>query len=406
MERHNPVKVLFICLAVILLFITPGLAQEPEQHPLLQMLALVPETGGSRQWLNYADYRAMEAARGIESPTAEDFESRTDLARIWLAASSGLNTGMRLDHFLSYLTDMPSLVGFSFFDIDQSMTFGQPPEMGTILRGNFDSDQIAEAYSAREFSQTQEGNITLWCGPEGCESGLDTDLAGREVGNPFGGDLGRKEPLAVFSDHLLGNSPDFATVDLMIEAAQGPTISLIDLPDYQAAAQALISGTGGNLVQAQFISPLDMVFPDIPPVFGEMEITPAPVGKLPLYSLAVLADTWQGDEQTAWIVLVYNDAETAQKASDELRERLDSFVSFITRRTFSEALESMSAEIRDIIIYETEDKAVMMLPITYPIPPNQEQEGDMGMLRSSSMFFRMLMSEYISRGLYFLAVDL
>lgn len=401
--RSSVLSIMLVVIAVAL----PVSAQSsaPDDHPLLQMLALVPDTPEAREWLNYADYRAMEAARGIETPTAADFENRTDLADIWIAASTGLSTGMELNYFQNYLTDMPRLVGFSFFDIDQSMTFGQPPAMGTILKGNFDPAQIAEAYSAREFTSTQVADATLWCGPDGCESGFNIDLAGREVGNPFGGEIGRKEPLAVLPNGFVADSPHFPIVEAVLDVSQDSSNSLVAVPDYRAVAEALIAN--GSLVQAQFINPLDIAFADLvlPEQMASIEEVVAGYGELPVYSLAVLADTWEGDEQTAWIGLVYNSAETAQQAADELTTRINTSISLVTDRPFTDALATFDAEIQQPVIYETEDRAVMLLPIVYPIPPNEQIEGDSG-LRSSSLVFRMLMSELLSRGLYFLAVDL
>lgn len=400
------VKQFLLLLVIAGLVFTPAVAQD--EHPLLKMLALVPDTPEARSWLNYADYRAMEAARGIETPTPADFDNRTELVRVWLAASTGLNTGMRLDNFMQYLVDMPRLNGFAFFDIDQSMTFGQPPSMGTLLNGNFDAESIAAAYSEREFTTAEIDGVTVWCGPDGCENGLQQDLAGREPGDPFGGNLGRKEPIAVLPNGILVNSPHFPIVEGVIATAADPSRSLADAPDYSAVAQALTE-LGGNVVQVQFINPTDLIVSGIPPAFGgDIEVTPeAQPGELPVYSLAVLADTWQGDEQTAWIGLTYVDVETAQAAADEILTRLETAVSLRTLRSFTETLEASSAEIGEPVIYEGENRVVLLLPFTYPIPPNTPVEGDFGnMLRSSSLFFDFLMSEYFSRSLTFLSLDL
>lgn len=377
-----------------------------DEHPLLQMLALVPDNLASRAWLTYTDYRAMGAARGLEeSPTIADFDARTATARTWIAASMGLSTGIDMRYFFNYVSDMPQLVGFGFFDIDRAVIFGQPPSTGTILMGNFDADAIAEAYTAREFTEEQVSGVTVWCGPNGCDSGSETNLSSREPGNPFGGELGRKEPLAVLPNGMLANSADFAVVEDIIEAAQDPAESLVTSPEYRAMADALTSN--GELIQVQFINPADVAFGDFATLDegnSIQEIT-ADFGQLPIYSLAALADSWEGDTFTAWIALAYSDAETAQTAVDELSRRLKSFVSFRTQQSLSEMLEDSDAQLGQPTIYESDGQAIALFPVHYPIPPNEVSEDGIG-YPSSSMVFRLLMSELYARGLYLLATNL
>src|SRR5690606_74600 len=140
-------------------------------------------------------------------------------------------------------------------DMDRSLVFGNPPSMGNILEGDFDPAQIAEAFAARDFTENDFNGVPVWCGAAGCENGLQTDLANRNPGNPFGGDLGRSEPLAIVSDSLLANSASDGLVETMIGTYQGEYNSLADADDYQALAQALADQ--GTIVQAQFLNPLE-----------------------------------------------------------------------------------------------------------------------------------------------------
>ena len=103
------------------------------------------------------------------------------------------------------LDGMADAVGFGFFDIDRSLVFGEPPGNGTIVAGHFHGDRIARAYQARGFSENTQGAVSVWCGPEGCDSGLKLNLGDRNPANPFGGQFGRAEPLAVLSDQLLAD---------------------------------------------------------------------------------------------------------------------------------------------------------------------------------------------------------
>src|SRR5690606_19202113 len=142
---------------------------------------LVPDVPEVRETLvGYADYRAMESVRGIDTPTAQDFFDRTELSAQWVATSIGLSTGMPMDFFLRYLEDMPRLVGFGFFDIDRTLVFGQPPALGLVLEGDFPPERIAAAHSARDFVEHEIDGVTVWCSPDGCEKGVNADVKARE----------------------------------------------------------------------------------------------------------------------------------------------------------------------------------------------------------------------------------
>src|SRR5258706_1032042 len=127
------------CFIVLCLVLCLPVRAQDNANPLLDMLKLVPDNEQTRvgvPLVSYADYRAIEQARGIDKPlTKADFDNRTDTASLWIAASNGVMSGMRLDYFLQYLEGMEQAVGFSWFDVDRSLVFGQTPVIGNILAG-------------------------------------------------------------------------------------------------------------------------------------------------------------------------------------------------------------------------------------------------------------------------------
>lgn len=154
----------------------------------------MPETAevwDSAPIVSCADYRVLEAARGISTLAKADFNNRTETARIWLAAANGLSAGLSLNHFLSYLEGMEDAVGFGWFAVNRALTFGQPPSMGSVLAGDFDAKRIAAAFEARGFTGSAAGDVTVWCRAAGCNEGLAINLRSRNPANPFGGELGR-----------------------------------------------------------------------------------------------------------------------------------------------------------------------------------------------------------------------
>ncbi len=401
---------LLILLGLIL--VLPAGAQDAVELPLVRLLALVPDVPELRLTLvSYADYRAMEAVRGIDTPTAEDFTNLSELSAQWFAASMGLSGGIPLHYLLLYLEHMPSMVGFGFFDIDRALIFGNPPAMGTVLEGSFDRDSIAAAYSTRNFTENMIEGITVWCGPAGCDSGTRVDPAGRELGNPFGGDLGRKEPLAVFSETLLANSAVLGVVEAMIASAQGEQRSLADSLDYGSIAEALHAA--GTVAQVQFVNPLEFTDSTVIMQFqnGQGDAVYREIisdyGPLPPFALAALADVGTEDSQIAIIALAYANPEAAQHGAEEVAARLSTFVSPRAQRPFSDYLDDLDAVIGVPYVYESETTgwAVAIVPVHYPLPSNEPSE-DTPRYAASSLIYRQFVNELYARGLYFLAMDL
>lgn len=397
------IALLLFCLMII----APASAQT--EPPLLDMLALVPDTKESRSAvLSYVDYRAMERARGIEKPTADDLLNRTDLGGQWLTTSFGIYGGMPLNFVLAGLEEMPEIVGFSFLDIDRSLVFGTPPSMGMVLDGDFDPDRIDAAYTAAGFEAHDFDGVTVYCGPDGCDSGTKMNLSNRNPANPFGGALGRSEPLAVLPD-LLANSSDLSVVEGMLAAFQGEQASLADAPDYHAVVHA--AAEQGSINQIQFVNPADLMTIDPAALMldegGIEQLQEATSGfeTLPVYSLAAFADVWDGSEQRVLILLAYGEEANAQAAADELAKRMDSFVPPSTNAPFSERLEDIGGTVDAPAVYTDAETgySIAIWSMRYPMPPNEAPEGER--LTASSLGFRFFIDALYRRDLYVLALE-
>ena len=153
----------------------------------------------------------------------------------------------------------PEVVGFDFTDIDRAITFGTPPSNGTVLVGSFDPSAIGAAYAARGYTSSAAGEHALLCPEAGCDTGLALDLKSIDPRIPFGGRLGRSEPLAVAPSDLL-SSADAATIDEMLAAADGSTASVADLDAFRAErAQAGMDdaiGAGNSSGENQLAAPV------------------------------------------------------------------------------------------------------------------------------------------------------
>lgn len=395
----------FLLLVAVLIGM-PAAAQE-DANPLLKMLAFVPdapEIQDAAPLFSYVDYRAVEAARGIDTPTARDFADDTDLSGMWMAAMNGVVSGLSLNYFMMYLEGMEEALGFSWFDIDQALTFGQPPAMGKVLAGDFDMERIGAAFAARDYTEDMADGITVWCPPDGCDTGLETNLRTRDPANPFGGELGRREPIAALPGYVL-NSPSDTVLTAMIETHGDEAASLAGNPDVRAAANVLADQ--GLLLQAQFFKLADVGLVDPLAALEGVDFLKS-FGQLPPYRLMFVADTAAGGEQVALIGLVYADAETAKAAAEELLARVQVAESLAVKRPLLALIEERGAQVGAAYADKDDEtgRAVAILEIRAPLPDNTVQEEGVSRYAPSGLGFRLLVDAIYRRDLSILWTDI
>lgn len=304
---------------------------------LLEALARVPDTAAARESLvSYLDQETLVATRpGAAQPTsiAEALtllEADDPAASLWLAAFMGANSGdAGLVHGLVMADGWPHLVGFDLLDVDRHLIFGTPPSDGSVLLGAFDPQAIADAFTSRGYTASEAGDRTLLCGAAGCDAGMDVDLARADRSLPFGGEIGRSEPLAV-SGHEILNSADLGTLQAMLAAADGESDSLAADPTYRALA--LAGDPAVPLIQATFL-PGGMLGlgPDIYRLLGgspeaatelltQLDETFEP---MPAADAVAILDGATDSEQVVTIALAYADEADAAIAADVLPRRLE-----------------------------------------------------------------------------------
>ena len=304
---------------------------------LLEALARVPDTAAARESLvSYLDQETLVATRPGAAQPASIAEALTLLetddpaASLWLAAFMGANSGdAGLVHGLVMADGWPQLVGFDLLDVDRHLSFGTPPSDGSVLLGAFDPQAIADAFASRGYTASEAGDRTLLCGAAGCDAGMDVDLARADRSLPFGGEIGRSEPLAV-SGHEVLNSADLATLEAMLAAADGEADSLADDPAYRALA--LAGDPAIPLIQATFL-PGGMLGlgPDIYRLLGgSPEAATELLTRLdenfepmPAADAVAILDGATDTEQVVTIALAYADEADAAIAADVLPRRLE-----------------------------------------------------------------------------------
>ncbi len=416
---------------LLLLIAVPVATAQDETgtHPLFEMLARVPDTAEGRGGvMMYADIRAAEVARGLPAFTSHEVWNAAEVLgaqRLWLFSLPHTLPQDFAQQFFIVVDEMPRLLGFEIFDIDRTMTFNNPPSVGNIIQGRFDADAIDAALLARDYTRGGFGDVLLWCGPDGCDSGLNVDIAGREPGNPFGGNLGRVEPFSLLDGYFL-NSADFAVLEQIADAALDRRPSLSDAPDYRAAAQAITQR--GLLRGAMFVNPLEAFganpFADLLSISGLTEEQIAalqaqfglddesfvPVGLAA--ELVVIADLAFPHEsqgrQSATIGLVYRDEDTANAALEELTARLAEPLPSLAFGdgdvTIQDLIDSRNATLQPPRLFNaTEDGRVVLLLEMNGDLIRGNAENDDGFVIQSGLLFRLWQDMFFRRDLLWLA---
>ncbi|MCC6613738.1 MAG: hypothetical protein IT320_09690 [Anaerolineae bacterium] len=377
----------WLILLALLLIVSPLSAQDAAQ-PLLDMLALIPDTPSARESIvSYVDFRAVETARpGALQPESwaewdAAYGAESSAYGLWFAALMGVSSGPpTLLTTLLQAGTWPEMLGFDFFDVDRAIEYNQPPGMVQILNGDFDAEAITNAYEARDFSAEARGDLTLLCGSAGCDHGLELNPDQRDSANPFGGTLGRQEPLLIAPGYLV-NSPAIEQIERHIALLAGETPALADDPGFRAAAEA--AAREGLLIQAQLVDPA---------LFGaEGEATEA----IPPYDLLLVADAATADEQVVTIGLVYTTAEDAQTAADALPGRIEGYTSLATNQPLTDLLAARDATYA-VEIYEADEATLALVVLRAPLAGPDEVDGS---LVSSSLVYRLIIQMLYQRDL-------
>ena len=210
----------------------PIFAQTTEtESPLLRMLARIPDSPAARQYFSYVDYQALLASRpGV--PEITSWEQLSSLAgsksnegRVVMAALQGMQSGPQFyARYFMQAGEMPSVVGFDLLAIERAVEFGNPPEQGDVLEGNFDTQAVIDAHVTRLYTPSDENGLTLLCPEAGCDTGMEINIRQRDNANPFGGNLGRSQPVLV-GDSLVASSASIDVVNAIAAAVADPSTS-------------------------------------------------------------------------------------------------------------------------------------------------------------------------------------
>jgi hypothetical protein len=376
----------FALLVIGLLLCTCLSAAAQTDAPLREMLIRVPALPTNRDLITFTDFAAIETAyapaeRPEDWAALEAWRNAPEDAPenlpflVWWVVFQRLSSGESM-RYLGIAGETPGLVGFDLFEIDQELNYGTPPQDTKQLAGAFDLDTVRSTFEERSYAQAARDDAELWCGEVGCEGGLETNLVTRNPANPFGGDLGRTQPLLI-DDNTLISSASADMIEEHIAVAQGERRSLGETGEYQAAVNALISD--GTLLQALFLGGETLLqYTTISPATGMLSIELSEEAlaalvqemvegyeTLPQFSLLAVGDVVTETEHQARVILVYGSREDAERAAEVLPGRLDTYQSQVTRQRLSEMLADRHVEEVRYEVVEDDEANRTALIITF-----------------------------------------
>lgn len=411
---------LFVVMLVLVILTSGAVAaQDDAPHPFLQLLGAIPDNPGALEDFSYVDFRAIVAGReGAPLVTnGEEWQAMREEdsleSQLWFAAFQAIYSGPSdLMQNIARPFEMRDAIGIDPYTIDRAVTYGLPPSAVAVIQGEFDTDAITAAYTARDYLENERSGFTLWCGNEECD-GTRTNLASRNPADPFGGALGRQQPVLI-AETLVASSADIERLELQAEALAGEAPTLADNADFRAIAEAITQD--GLLRQMWFVNPVNIT-PDSSAVVGAIAENPESASEvatreaeraenaapIPPYRLAAFADIATETEQIAVIALAYTDAEFAEGAGEILLDRMENYVSLRTQQPLTQMLEERGVTSIETEIYETDERAVLLILLRGTQVTAEPVDEELSRLASSSMLFRLLPTMYTQRDIGWLA---
>jgi hypothetical protein len=379
-------KMLLSALMMLLLIASSAAAQEItlDDQPFMQMLARVPQNAPTN-YLFFNDRTAITQAYPEAQMPADwaafnalDSDNLTDESRpleIWWRvffrfSSSSMAQNLMLAEML------PESLGIDFFQVQQELSFGQPPENTLYLAGTWDADSIRAALATRDYTLNDENDVAqLWC-EEDCLTGPITQIDARDPSNPFGGDLGQNWPMLLTDDTLMGNRSE-PLMRAFLSAANDEVATLAQNSLWRAAVSAATQQ--GILLQAAvfngddlsfFSNPLSGVSPMLSPEELQSLAQERLEGyvNLPPFQLMLLADTVSQGEQVAKVVVVYQNEADARAAADALPGRIAAYVSLATPQPLSELLSERNINQPTVEVQPAEGVYTVVIDFSAPQP--------------------------------------
>lgn len=209
MKLRMPILLMMMVLAAGLI-----LPAQTEAASLRELLDHVPAPENRQAYsLSYIDYEALVAARpGAAAPKeGQSFDQhiQTEEGKAYAKAMGGAGGGVAEVIMIYRLSQQAEASnGFSLFELRRGLRAGQAPQQQYWLEAAFDRTKLEEALGAKGYEAlASTGEVLRFCEGGDCDNGSRMNLDERDPTFLFGGDLGRKWPVALSGD-LLASTQD------------------------------------------------------------------------------------------------------------------------------------------------------------------------------------------------------
>jgi hypothetical protein len=389
-----------------------------DDQPIMRMLAQVPQ-GTLTSHLTFSDRAAItQAYPEAQMPTEleaffaldnDDLTPETRSLEIWWRVFSRYTSSMMAQSLMQADT-LPTSLGLDFFQVQQELSFGQPPENTLYLAGTWDAESVRAALASRNYSLIDENAVAqLWC-EEDCLTGSQVQMEARDPGNPFGGNLGQNWPLLVADGQLIGSRSEPLMRDYL-SVANGDLPTLAQDSLWRAAVTAATQE--GILLQAKALRGEDLRFLNEPLAgINVQTLSPEQIQRLaetiledyvslPPFQLLLLADTVSEGQQVGKVILTYAAEADARAATEILPGRMRAYVSLVTQTNFTEILtdrnlrpptvtvqaaEGVFTVVIDFSSPQLDAESVLALRFEDPLPEGYAVPGSAFALLAQSIF--------------------
>lgn len=309
---------------------------------LNSMLQYVP--GGKLDgeiFVVWNDYATQVAAIQENKPDESSNVSRDDLAMMGVYVS--------VPDIAMYATMLPELVGYSFGDINQALTFGTPPNTGLIVEVQTDEEALIEFWESMGYEERDNEHGSFWTIGEEAEINITNDIQ-RSL-------MARVNNVAILADGVLAYTSTSALLGEIQAVAAG------DKPNVHAELEtvtgALPADTtsimilGGEAMALEAALATVMLAPDQAVALDE-KITASDdaVGPMPVTRTVCIGATAGGSldenlhsaDAQEFALLELDGAGQAGQAADVITWRAENMNSLLTDEPYSQIVPELEVE--------------------------------------------------------------
>ncbi len=314
---------------------------------LLDFLRYVPNEAAYRQYVTYGDKAAWLKSWNV--PDVSSIDALNQLAdqprRRWMMImpqQTLVPSALGLQYLLT--GDDMNYYGFDFFAADRYLEAGQPPDMISVIDGQFNPTIIDARLKKLGYSTspiTPEGTLYSIRGD------YETDL--RAEGS-MPGKLGARNRIALIGARMV-IARATATIQTALSAGTGATKSLADAPEYQAVVAALNDPQladvgplmGALLMDARQITADPASLLGMQASAEQLKQLQAALDSQPRltpYVLSAFTTHHNAGKTYLVLALVFSANSDAETAAKNLGERIQNYTSVVRQTPFLDAIHA------------------------------------------------------------------